>query len=271
MKILILGCSAKKLSTAAAAQDIYQGPLWQTFRKYSDGAYTCYALSALHGLIPAEQVIEPYDCLLGRDVTLDELIAKLQNQVDVLDGATEIIVATSKAYASALTAVGVEFSFVEGGIGTKRGTVGEMLRAAADSMMEFNGRTAYSQGITPDGDEPEAYFVGYDAAEKEMNDSISRPYDGMYVNDYDEGEEVTRLDCIEAYKELIKLVGAAKSQLLFNDCEECTYGNKTSNWNVMYDALQGLYYWNDEEAQKIEGQLEAAAEARNEQSLYGNY
>jgi hypothetical protein len=57
-----VGCSAKKARTARPAADLYMSPLFRAARRYAEA--TCsrwYVLSALHGLLAPEKVIEPYD------------------------------------------------------------------------------------------------------------------------------------------------------------------------------------------------------------------
>lgn len=63
----LVGCASSKLSRPAPARDLYTSPL---FRKASAHAEaTCarwYVLSAKHGLLCPEDVVEPYNVKLGR-------------------------------------------------------------------------------------------------------------------------------------------------------------------------------------------------------------
>lgn len=61
--VLILGCGATKRDTACSAAEMYLGSLWQTLRANvpSDARLTVLVMSACHGLIHGDTVIEPYD------------------------------------------------------------------------------------------------------------------------------------------------------------------------------------------------------------------
>lgn len=66
-EIGLVGCASMKLKRPAQARDLYVSPL---FRKASaHAAATCdrwYVLSAKHGLLRPDDVVEPYDVKLGR-------------------------------------------------------------------------------------------------------------------------------------------------------------------------------------------------------------
>lgn len=66
--IVLVACSAQKLGHAAAAKDLYVGDLFKKARAYAEqlgGSWLI--LSAKHGLINPERVIEPYDeCLADK-------------------------------------------------------------------------------------------------------------------------------------------------------------------------------------------------------------
>ena len=119
-KTIIIGCSARKKGKKGKARDLYDGPLWQTFRKYSKGNHRVMALSAKYGLISADKQISTYDCLLGRDRTQTELVRQLQKQLKKFR-LRNVYVVTSKKYAQALRDAGLkDFKFITGGIGIKR-------------------------------------------------------------------------------------------------------------------------------------------------------
>lgn len=117
-KIFIIGCSARKRDMVGPAKEVYHGPLWQSYRKYGEG-FKCFVLSAKYGLIPCEQEIENYNTMLGRDVDKETMYNIVKDQVHILPEG-DIVVAASKDYASILTMCGIDFEFVEGGIGYKR-------------------------------------------------------------------------------------------------------------------------------------------------------
>jgi hypothetical protein len=64
----IIACSARKASTMTAARDLYRGTLFSYARRYLESrGCEIYILSALHGLVAGDQILEPYDRkLLGR-------------------------------------------------------------------------------------------------------------------------------------------------------------------------------------------------------------
>lgn len=62
MRIALIACSGKKLSHAAPARELYQGDLFK--KSVTHAEHTCdlwYVLSAKHGLVTPDQVLEPYD------------------------------------------------------------------------------------------------------------------------------------------------------------------------------------------------------------------
>lgn len=61
MRLIVKGCGAAKLKTPAKAIDMYRGPSAAIVRKYSLPSDAVYILSAEHGLIHGDTVIEPYD------------------------------------------------------------------------------------------------------------------------------------------------------------------------------------------------------------------
>ena len=65
-RVGLVGCGAKKLDHAAPARDLYTGSLFRKAAAHAEA--TCdrwYVLSAKHGLIHPDDVIEPYDAVLG--------------------------------------------------------------------------------------------------------------------------------------------------------------------------------------------------------------
>lgn len=119
-KTFILGCSKTKRPITAAASEVYDGPLWKTFRAHNSGQ-RCLVLSAKYGLIESSMEISDYDTFLGRDVTAAQLITLVRTQIYHLDlDMEDLYVAASKDYADVLRAAGLNFTFIEGGIGDKR-------------------------------------------------------------------------------------------------------------------------------------------------------
>ena len=80
---ILIACSASKLTVPARADTIYTGPLWQTWREHCPESlppnWRLFAVSALHGLIPANRVIEPYDQVLSLE-DLDQVAQRVSSQ-----------------------------------------------------------------------------------------------------------------------------------------------------------------------------------------------
>lgn len=61
--IAVIGCGAEKLPHAAPARDLYTGPIFRARLALAEahGAHAIFVASALHGLIPITDIIEPYE------------------------------------------------------------------------------------------------------------------------------------------------------------------------------------------------------------------
>lgn len=64
---VLIACGKAKLPRAAPAAELYQGTLFRLSLRYARSLSpdSVYILSALHGLLEAEQVVEPYDVTLN--------------------------------------------------------------------------------------------------------------------------------------------------------------------------------------------------------------
>lgn len=70
MKVALIACCGAKLSGPAPAHQLYQSALFKKSRQYAETFCDEFAiLSAKHGLVLADQLIDPYD------VTLTEMTA----------------------------------------------------------------------------------------------------------------------------------------------------------------------------------------------------
>ena len=66
MKVALVGCGKEKLEHAAPARDLYTGPLFRAARAWAEvNAARWFILSAKHGLLAPETVVEPYDLALA--------------------------------------------------------------------------------------------------------------------------------------------------------------------------------------------------------------
>lgn len=65
MRIGLVACSKMKLARPAPARELYTSPLFRAASIYCEATYDRWLiLSALHGLMEPDQVIEPYDVTL---------------------------------------------------------------------------------------------------------------------------------------------------------------------------------------------------------------
>lgn len=64
-RIALVGCTKGKLPARAPARDLYVGDLFAKARAYAQTFDAWYVLSARHGLVLPDEVIEPYDVTLG--------------------------------------------------------------------------------------------------------------------------------------------------------------------------------------------------------------
>lgn len=65
-RIGLVGCVKDKAAIARPARDLYQSPLFQGRRRYVEQSCTeWWILSALHGLVGPDEVLEPYDVTLN--------------------------------------------------------------------------------------------------------------------------------------------------------------------------------------------------------------
>lgn len=62
----LVGCAAAKLSRPAPARELYTSQLFRKASQYAEAnSDRWYVLSALHGVVSPETVLEPYDTKLG--------------------------------------------------------------------------------------------------------------------------------------------------------------------------------------------------------------
>lgn len=76
-RVIVLACGGLKQSSPAPALELYRGPLFTSARAWALSVAPrdrIWILSALHGLIPADQVIAPYDARARDAEALAELL-----------------------------------------------------------------------------------------------------------------------------------------------------------------------------------------------------
>jgi len=66
-KVILISCAKTKRNTPSAAKDLYQSDLFQSMRRYAEeNADTWYILSAKHGVLQPDTIIEPYEKTLNQ-------------------------------------------------------------------------------------------------------------------------------------------------------------------------------------------------------------
>lgn len=67
-RLVLVGCVAQKRSAASPAKDLYTSPLWKKRRRYAESTdMPWFVLSAEHGLLDPEAIIESYDRYMERE------------------------------------------------------------------------------------------------------------------------------------------------------------------------------------------------------------
>lgn len=141
--LVILACSATKLPYAARALDLYQGVMYGTFRANvrRDAHPHVVILSALHGFIRSDAVIEPYEQRLTSE-RADHMLRHLDDFLPAQSpqGITKVLLAGGAEYRRVMRAavprlvergcITAQASVTEtsGGIGYQRQQLGEFLR-----------------------------------------------------------------------------------------------------------------------------------------------
>ena len=83
--VILIGCVSKKEERAKPAKDLYNSPLFVRRRAYAERASRpWFVLSALHGLVAPETVLEPYNRTL-REMLEAERIAWGKGVVEQLE------------------------------------------------------------------------------------------------------------------------------------------------------------------------------------------
>ncbi len=89
--IVLIACTAKKAASECRARDLYQSALFKKSLAYADGLHAdaILILSAKHGLVPADMVLEPYDESLN-DKSTPELRAWAARVLHQLAGVADL-------------------------------------------------------------------------------------------------------------------------------------------------------------------------------------
>ncbi|HDR8929193.1 TPA: hypothetical protein QDA78_005657 [Burkholderia vietnamiensis] len=161
--LVLMACSATKASTAAPAIDLYQGVMYSTFRANVPVTRPAVLiLSAKHGFIEADRVIEPYEQRMT-EARADEMLAYLPafDTVAWPWHAKTIMLAGGKTYRRVMRAAiarrmrlgsidtHVTLRETAGGIGYQRAQLGAYLRGMGRLNPGDLVRCGSCENVTP--------------------------------------------------------------------------------------------------------------------------
>lgn len=148
----LVGCAATKLPHAAPARELYTSQLFRKASAYAE--LTCerwFILSAKHGLISPDQVIEPYDAKLGTSSrtspTVHEWADRVRGQLaaELVDTPRVVLVTLAGAqYQTVLRPCQWPFRIPMKGLG-----IGQQLGWLTDQLAQLN-TAATTQKENPD-------------------------------------------------------------------------------------------------------------------------
>jgi len=194
--LVLMACSATKRASAAPALDLYQGVMYSTFRANvrQDARPHVAILSAHHGVIAGDSVIEPYDTRLtpetaGRMLTNPRGYLQYAKPV----GAKNVLLAGSKSYrrvmmavlpeliASGVIAPDAKISETDGcGIGYQRQQLREFLRACEpQGALEVVG---HHENGNPLYYELEGFKVGQDV-DVQYGKMVGKPAEPAFIDE----------------------------------------------------------------------------------------
>jgi hypothetical protein len=141
--LVLMACSATKGATPAPAFELYLGVMYSTFRANAPATRPAVViLSAKHGFLSADQVIDPYEQRMS-EARADEMLAELPD-FDAIEwpaGVRSILLAGGKTYRRVMRAAierRIELGLLDrdvtieetaGGIGYQRAQLGAYLRS----------------------------------------------------------------------------------------------------------------------------------------------
>lgn len=153
-----MACSATKGRQAALAMDLYQGVMYSTFRANVTATRPAIViLSAKHGFIEADRVIEPYEQRMT-EARANEMIAELPgfDSIEWPTGVRSILLAGGKTYRKVMLAAverrkaldlldsNIVIEQTSGGIGYQRAQLGAYLR----NLTQRSNRTKQKLKLT---------------------------------------------------------------------------------------------------------------------------
>lgn len=109
--VVLIGCSSRKLSRSSPARELYASDLFRKSVRYAEGRGWPFAiLSALHGLVLPDQVLDPYDFKASKlrgDALRSWGLAVSQRLEDTFPRATFVLLAGS-LYRAAVEPLGTD-------------------------------------------------------------------------------------------------------------------------------------------------------------------
>ena len=138
--VTLVACAATKLDRPAPARELYRSDLFAKSSAYAQRLGEWYILSAAHGLVHPDDVIEPYDITLN-DMTRDERMrwgCKVAWQLDMLGiQADRCVVLAGRSYRDPIMGV-LRYRFAEVvvpleglGIGHQKQRLAQLAQVAA--------------------------------------------------------------------------------------------------------------------------------------------
>lgn len=141
----LVGCAAQKLSRPAAAKDLYVSQLFRKSAAYVEShSDRWYVLSAKHGLVAPDTVLEPYDTRLGHKNgppiwDWASRVAEQLAEATADDEAPELLVLAGEQYRTLLrrTTLPARVPMEGLGIGQQLGWLTEALRNDAPDLASY--------------------------------------------------------------------------------------------------------------------------------------
>lgn len=100
--LVLVGCVKSKVYHRAPAKDLYNSTLWSKRRRYAELSGMPWAiLSAEHGMVDPDEVLEPYDRYLGRESASYKRRWGAETAVQVLEKTTELGLSAVEIHAGA--------------------------------------------------------------------------------------------------------------------------------------------------------------------------
>ncbi|NGO67869.1 DUF6884 domain-containing protein [Streptomyces boncukensis] len=107
--VYVIPCSGKKLDHAAPARELYRGSYfltcWRAAAAFAGDDDLVLILSARHGFVTLDQVLEPYDAKYGNRSAVSDRVLAAQARLLGIEHAREVTVLAGAAYVRAVRTV----------------------------------------------------------------------------------------------------------------------------------------------------------------------